>query len=92
MTVEGVTVKLATVGSVSIVSTALAVAPPDAPVIVALVSDVTAVVVMTNVAVVVPAGTFTNAGRAADNELLERLTMSPPIGAVPDKVTMPVEL
>jgi hypothetical protein len=61
-------------------------------VIVAVVSDATAVVVTANVAVVAPAATVTLAGTVADALLLERVTTAPPVGAAALSVTVPVEL
>ena len=51
----------------------------------------TPVVVIVKVAVVEPAATRTVAGRVADVLFDERLTESPPVGALPLKVTVPVE-
>ena len=52
----------------------------------------TGVVVMENVVDVLPAGTVTLAGTAAaDVLLLERVTATPPAGAAPLRVTVPVE-
>ena len=51
---------------------------------------VTAVVVMGNVAVELPAGTVTVAFTVAEAEL-DRETVTPPAGAAPLKVTVPVE-
>jgi len=51
----------------------------------------TAVVVMVNVAVVVPAATVTFAGTAAAELLSDRDTVTPPEGAAPFRVTVPVE-
>jgi hypothetical protein len=60
-------------------------------VIVALVEAVTADVVVVNVAVVVPALTVTEAGTTALVLLLDNATTMPPAGAVPVRVTVPVE-
>jgi hypothetical protein len=54
-------------------------------------ATVPAVVVTVNVAVVLPAGTVTEAGRAAAVLLLDRETEMPPVGAALVKVTVPVE-
>jgi len=51
----------------------------------------TAVVVIVNVAVVLPAGTATVAGTAAAELLSDRDTVVPPEGAAPFRVTVPVE-
>lgn len=58
---------------------------------VAIVVEVTAVVVAVKVAVVLPAATLTLAGTAAEALLLDRLTAMPPAGAAPVRVTVPVE-
>lgn len=52
----------------------------------------TAVVETVNVAVVDPAATVTDAGTVALVELELSETVSPPVGAVPFRVTVPVEL
>lgn len=52
----------------------------------------TAVVLTVNVAFVAPAGTVTKLGTVAADELLDRLTESPPEGAAPESVTAPVEV
>jgi hypothetical protein len=49
------------------------------------------VVVMVNVAVELPAGTVTEVPTVAEAELLDRVTLMPPVGAAPVKVTVPVE-
>lgn len=51
----------------------------------------TPVVVIVKVAVVEPAATRTVAGSVADVLFDERLTESPPVGALPLRVTVPVE-
>jgi hypothetical protein len=61
-------------------------------VIVAVVSDATAVVATVKVPVVAPAATVTLAGTVADALLLDRVTTAPPVGAAALKVTVPVEL
>jgi hypothetical protein len=52
--------------------------------------DVTVLVETLNVAVVLPAATVTEAGTVADALLLESETETPPEGAAPLKVTVPV--
>ena len=53
--------------------------------------DVTSLAFIANVTEVWPAGTVTVAGRVIADELeLERATTTPPGGAVPAKVTVPV--
>jgi len=52
---------------------------------------VTAVVVTVKVAVVAPAATVTLAGTVAAALLLDKLTDPPPVGAMPLKVTVPVD-
>lgn len=51
----------------------------------------TGVVVTENVAVVCPAATVTVDGSCAAGLLLVRLTLAPPVGAAPLRVTVPVE-
>jgi hypothetical protein len=58
---------------------------------VAVVEAVTADVVAVNVAVELPALTVTVAGTTALVLLLDNATTTPPVGAVPVKVTVPVE-
>jgi hypothetical protein len=60
-------------------------------VIVTGVELVTAVVFTVNVALVAPAATVTLAGTVAAEAPLERLTTAPLLGAVPLRVTVPVE-
>jgi len=55
------------------------------------VAAVTALVVTVNVALVAPAATVTLAGTAAADELLERATTAPPLGAAPLSATVPVD-
>ena len=59
--------------------------------IVAVVFDVTDVVVIVKVAVVDPAATVTLAGTFAEPLLLESVTKAPFVGAGPLKVTVPVD-
>ena len=61
------------------------------PIIVAVVVAVTVVVLIVNVAEVAPAATVTLAGKVALDELDERATTTPPVGAGPLRVTVPVE-
>jgi len=56
------------------------------------VCDTTGVVVMLNVAEVCPAGMVTDAGTWAAALLELRVTVVPPAGAGPVRVTVPVEL
>jgi hypothetical protein len=59
-------------------------------VIVREVEELTAVVVTANVAVEFPAATVADAGTvAAEVLLLDKATVIPPDGAIPDKVTVP---
>jgi hypothetical protein len=58
---------------------------------VVVVEAVTADVVVVNVAVELPALTVTVAGTTALVLLLDNATTTPPVGAVPVKVTVPVE-
>jgi hypothetical protein len=58
---------------------------------VAVVEAVTADVVAVNVALELPALTVTVAGTTALALLLDNATTTPPVGAVPVKVTVPVE-
>ena len=51
----------------------------------------TAVVVTVKVAVVAPAATVTLAATVAAALLLDKLTVSPPVGAALPKVTVPVD-
>ena len=55
------------------------------------VEAVTALVFTENVALVDPAATVTLDGTVAEVLLLERLTVTPPLGAAPLRVTVPVE-
>jgi large repetitive protein len=79
-------------GSVT-VSTALRLAPPNAPLIVAEVDAATGTVLTVKVAFVAPAATVMLAGAvAAVVLLLVRVTIAPPDGAALDSVTVPCEL
>jgi hypothetical protein len=73
------------------VSTAVRVTPAKTAETVAEVEAVTEVVVTEKVALVVPAGTVTLAGTAVAPELSESDTDAPPLGAAPDRVTVPVD-
>ena len=64
--------------------------PLSAPVIVAVTVVATDDVVMANVADVEPDGITTDVGTAALAELEVRLTVMPPVGAGPLRVTVPV--
>jgi hypothetical protein len=70
---------------------AVRVTPLKTPEIVADVDAVTEVVVIVKLALVAPAGTVTVAGTAAAFELSVTDTATPPLGAAPLKVTVPVE-
>lgn len=74
-----------------IVSAPVLVTPLSAALIVAVAVVVTAKVVTGNVAVVSPAATPTEAGTVAFELLLERATVTPPEGAGPVSVTVPVD-
>jgi hypothetical protein len=76
-------------GAAFTVSIALRLAPPPVAVIVALPEPD---VVTLNEALVAPAGTVTDAGTVAVAVELESDTASPPVGAAPESVTVPVEL
>jgi len=66
--------------------------PPPLVDIVAVLVDVTAVIVIGYIAVVVPASTVTLAGTwAATASLLVNVTTAPPAGAAALSVTVPVE-
>lgn len=70
----------------------VAVWVPCVAVIVASVVVATGLVAALNVTVVDPASTVTDVGTVAAAELLDRLTLSPPVGAAPLRVIVPVEL
>ncbi|HWD38581.1 MAG TPA: hypothetical protein VG944_07010 [Fimbriimonas sp.] len=74
-----------------IVSVAVAVVAPLAAVIVSVEFDPTATVVTVNVAVVLPEGTVTDAGRVVAVLVSDRVIVSPAAGAWPVRVTVPVE-
>jgi hypothetical protein len=61
-------------------------------VIVAVVVEETELVVMANVAVLLPAATVTVAGTVIELALLMRETTAPPVGAAIERVTVPVEV
>src|SRR5215211_4737252 len=84
-----VTVSVAVGGAELIVSTALRLAPPPVAVIVALPEPDVETVKDT---VVAPAGTVTDASTIAITLELESDTASPPGGAAPESVIVPVEL
>jgi hypothetical protein len=65
---------------------AVRVAPPNNPEIVAAPEPD---VVTVNPAVVLPAGTLTDPGTDAADELLDKLTAAPPVGATPLSATVP---
>ena len=73
------------------VSRVVLVVPPYEAVMVTGVAAVTALVVIVNVALLVPAATVTLAGTVAADTLLERSTTTPPLGAAPLSVTVPVD-
>ena len=55
------------------------------------VEALTALVLTVKFALLAPAATVTLAGTVAADELLERFTATPPLGADPLRVTVPVE-
>lgn len=73
------------------VSVAVRVTPAYTAEIVAVVVDVTVVVVIVKLTLVDPAGTVTLAGVDAADELSESETVAPPLGAAALKVTVPLE-
>ena len=74
-----------------IVRAAVRVTPAYVPVIVAVVEDVTDVVVIVKLALVAPADTVTLAGVVAEGELSLSDTSAPPLGAAEVNVAVPVE-
>jgi len=69
------------------------VTPPLVPEIVTVVAVVTALVATANVAVVPPAATVTPPGTVATaGLLLDRVTVTPPLGAAEDSMTVPVDV
>ena len=75
-----------------IVRLAFLVTLPKTAVIVALVDDGTGDVAILKVALKPPAGTVTEAGTVADEELEFKMTDAPPVGAAPVRVIVPSEL
>jgi len=75
-----------------IVSVAVADLVPDVAVMMAVPLFAVSEVTIGKVTVVEAFGTITKAGTVADVELLVRVTTSPPTGAKPASVTVPVEL
>jgi hypothetical protein len=73
------------------VSEAVLVVPLYEAEMVTGVAAVTALVVTVNVALLAPAATVTLEGTVAADALLERSTTTPPLGAAPLSVTVPVE-
>ena len=90
-TVAGLTVRAVIAGGFR-VRLAVTESPLRDAVMAALDSDPTASVLAANVAEDLPAATVTDIGTVADLELLESLTIKPPVGAGPVRVTVPVEL
>ncbi len=72
-------------------SVAVCLTPLKLAVTVAVCMLVTAVVVITNVAFVAPAGTVTDAGVVTAALLSDKVTNIPPVGAAAVNVTVPVE-
>jgi hypothetical protein len=87
-----VTVKVAVEAGGVTVSVAVRTTPPALAVILTGVEEVTAEVVIGNVAVVAPAGTVTPAGTVAVPLLLDSATAKPPAGAADVSLTVPVAL
>ena len=88
---DGESVTLDTPAPVT-VRTVVFVTEPAVAVTVTGVSDETGLVLILNVAEVAPAGTVTLAGTVALVEEDFNVTMVPPVGAPPERVTVPVEL
>lgn len=88
---DSVTLESAAEVAVVIVKDAVADVAPRVDVITELVFAVTAMVVTVNVAVLAPAATVTEAGTLALVMLDLSATTSPPVGATPFRVTVPVE-
>ncbi len=65
---------------------------PRVPVMISLTAPATGVVLIVNVAVVAPAATTTFAGTVALVSLADSVTVVPPVGAAPSRVTVPVEV
>jgi hypothetical protein len=74
-----------------IVNVAVFVTEPFLTVIVAVVEDLTEVVLTVKVTVVLPEAIVTEPGTVASFELLERVTTTPEEGAGPVRVTVPVD-
>ncbi len=90
VTVVGESVRLVKTGG-SIVSVAVEETPPWVAVMVTGVDVTTGVVLTVKVPVVAPAATVTDTGTVALVELEPSVTTSPPVGAAPVNVTVPVE-
>ena len=75
----------------STVIVAVCVTPPNAAVITAAVFTATGLVVIVNVALVVPSRIVTVAGTLTDASLLDKETTAPPVGAGPLNATVPVD-
>ena len=88
-TVVGSSVKLTTVGAVTI-SVSVAEMPFSVPVITALTGAATPTVVTVNCALVAPSTIVTVAGTPALELLLESATVTPPTGAADDNATVPL--
>jgi len=73
------------------VSEPVFVEPLKLPVMTAVVVTETAAVLTVNVADVCPAATGTEAGTVAELTPLDNLTLSPPLGATPEMVIVPVD-
>jgi len=86
----GLTVSDLIVGGLT-VSEPVAEAPFKLPVTVAVIALATATVLAVNVTVLRPAETVTDAGTVVLLELLDNFTTSPPVGALPVRVTVPIE-